>query len=75
MRNIDWEAGDRARQDLVQRGLLRPSHNGKDRDGGGKADAVSDDIPQLDDLADRYSGGCGFQGGGSRWITIPFTSP
>ena len=51
LRNIEWEAGARVRQDLVNRGLLRPSHNGKDRDGGGKADALSDDTPQLDDLA------------------------
>jgi len=51
LRNIEWEAGARVRQDLVERGLFRPSHNGKDRDGGGKADALSDDTPQLDDLA------------------------
>ena len=41
----------RIRQDLVERGWLLPSHNGKDRDGGGMADAISDDTPQLDDLA------------------------
>jgi hypothetical protein len=51
LRNIECEAGARVRQDLVGRGLPRPSHNGKDRDGGGKADAISDDTPQLDDLA------------------------
>ena len=51
LRNIEWEAGARVRQDLVERGLFRPSHNGKDRDGGGKADAVTDDTPLLDDLA------------------------
>ena len=51
LRNIEWEAGARVRQNLVDRGLLRPSHNGKDGDGGGRADAVSDDTPQLDDLA------------------------
>ena len=51
LRNIEWEAGARVRQDLVERGLLRPSHNGKDRDGGGKADTVSDDTPQMDDVA------------------------
>jgi hypothetical protein len=51
LRNIEWEAGARVRQNLVNRGLLRPSHNGKDQDGGGKADALSDDTPQLDDLA------------------------
>ena len=51
LRNIEWETGARVRQDLVARGLLRPSHNGKDRDGGGRADAVLDDTPQLDELA------------------------
>jgi hypothetical protein len=50
LRNIEWESGARVRQDLVARGLLCPSHNGKDRDGGGRADAVLDDTPQLDDL-------------------------
>ena len=37
LRNIEWEAGERVRKDLVQRGLLRPSHKGQDReeeDGG-----------------------------------------
>jgi hypothetical protein len=38
LRNIDWEAGERVRRDLVQRGLLRPSY--KDQDNGGGA--VSD---------------------------------
>jgi hypothetical protein len=51
LRNIDWEAGARVRQDLVERGLLRPSHKRKDRDGGRLADAVSDDSALLDDLA------------------------
>lgn len=51
LRNIDWDAGARVRQDLVERGLLRPSHNGKDRDGGRLADSVSDDSALLDDLA------------------------
>lgn len=51
LRNIDWEAGARIRQDLVERGMLRPSHKGKDRDGGRLADAVSDDSSLLDDLA------------------------
>jgi hypothetical protein len=50
LRNIEWEAGARVRQDLVARGLLRPSHNAKDRDGGGMTDAVSDDASLLDDL-------------------------
>ena len=51
LRNIDWEAGARVRQDLVERGLLLPSHKVKDRDGGRLADAVSDDSALLDDLA------------------------
>jgi hypothetical protein len=51
LRNIEWEAGARVRQDLVERGLLRASHKGKDRDGGRLADAVSDDSALLDDLA------------------------
>ena len=38
LRNIDWEAGERARQELVRRGLLRPSQPAIDRDGGGAAD-------------------------------------
>ena len=50
LRNIEWEAGDRVRQDLVERGLLRASHKGKDRDGGGLADTVSDETALLDDL-------------------------
>lgn len=51
LRNIEWETGARVRQDLVTRGLLRPSHNGKDQDGGGKADAISDNNPQIEDLS------------------------
>jgi hypothetical protein len=26
LRNIDWDAGERVRKDLVRRGLMRPSH-------------------------------------------------
>jgi len=43
LRNIEWEAGDRVRNDLVQRGLLRPSHKDQDLGGGGVVDAISDD--------------------------------
>jgi hypothetical protein len=50
LRNIDWEGGERIRQDLVARGLLRPSHKTKDHDGGGLADAVSSEAALLDDL-------------------------
>ncbi len=50
LRNIDWEAGERVRKDLVQRGLLRPSHGGRDVDGGGSADAVFDETAVPDDL-------------------------
>ena len=42
LRNIDWDTGERIRRDLVARGLLRPSHHGKDRDGGGFTDTFSD---------------------------------
>ena len=51
LRNIEWEAGARVRQDLVERGVLRPSHKGKDREGGRLADTVLDDPEVLDDLA------------------------
>ena len=50
LRNIDWEAGARVRQDLVARGLIRPSHKGKDNDGGRMLDAVLDDTALLDDV-------------------------
>ena len=42
LRNIDWEAGERVRKDLVQRGLLRPSFKTKDLDGAGLADTVAE---------------------------------
>ena len=45
LRNIDWEAGERARQELVRRGLLRPSQPAKDRDGGGTADLAGGENP------------------------------
>ena len=51
LRNIDWDAGERIRRDLVARGLLRPSHHGKDRDGGGLADTFSDQAAILDYLS------------------------
>jgi hypothetical protein len=51
LRNIDWEAGERIRQDLVARGLLRPSHKAKDGDGAGLADTVSGESALQDDLA------------------------
>lgn len=43
LRNIDWEAGERVRKDLVQRGLLRPSLKAKDLDDVGLADTVIED--------------------------------
>jgi hypothetical protein len=42
LRNIDWEAGERVRRDLVQRGLLRPSYKDQDN-GGGALNESSDD--------------------------------
>ena len=50
LRNIEWEAGARVRQDLVERGVLRPSHKGKDREGGRMADTAIDDSTLLEDL-------------------------
>ena len=50
LRNIEWEAGERARKDLVQRGLLRPSYKDQDTSGGGKEDSSTSDIAPLDDL-------------------------
>jgi hypothetical protein len=50
LRNIEWEAGERVRKDLVQRGLLRPSHKDQDLSGAGLADAVSDEAALLDVL-------------------------
>ena len=50
LRNIDWEAGECVRKDLVQRGLLRPSHKDRDLDGGGLADTVSAETAFLGDL-------------------------
>jgi single-stranded DNA-binding protein len=38
LRNIEWQTGERVRQDLVQRGLLRPSHRDEDNGGGGYPD-------------------------------------
>lgn len=38
LRNIEWQTGERVRQDLVQRGLLRPSHRDEDNGGGGFTD-------------------------------------
>ena len=38
LRNIEWETGKRVRDDLVQRGLLRPSHRDEDDGGGGVTD-------------------------------------
>jgi single-stranded DNA-binding protein len=38
LRNIEWETGKRVRDDLVQRGLLRPSHRDEDNGGGGVTD-------------------------------------
>ena len=40
LRNIDWETGERARKDLVSRGLLRPSFRDEDNGGGGLSDAA-----------------------------------
>jgi len=38
LRNIDWEAGKRVRNDLVARGALRPSYQDEDNGGGGLSD-------------------------------------
>jgi single-stranded DNA-binding protein len=38
LRNIEWQTGDRVRDDLVKRGLLRPSHRDEDNGGGGHTD-------------------------------------
>ena len=38
LRNIEWQTGDRVREDLVKRGLLRPSHKDEDNGGGGHTD-------------------------------------
>jgi single-stranded DNA-binding protein len=43
IRNIDWETGERSRKDLVARGLLRPSHEDEDPDGGSHTDHSSID--------------------------------
>jgi single-stranded DNA-binding protein len=40
LRNIDWEAGERARRDLVQRGLLREASKEQDLSGVGVMDAL-----------------------------------
>jgi len=40
LRNIDWEAGERVRKDLVQRGQLRPSFRDEDLGGAGLVDAA-----------------------------------
>ena len=50
LRNIDWEAGERIRKDLVQRGLIRPSHKDKDLDGGGLEDTAPNQAALLSDL-------------------------
>ena len=42
LRNIDWEAGERMRKDLVQRGLLRPSFKDQDTGGGAIGDSSND---------------------------------
>lgn len=38
LRNIDWDAGERTRKDLVERGLMRPSYSATDNDGASPAD-------------------------------------
>ena len=50
LRNIEWEAGDRVRNDLVQRGLLRPSYKDQDLDGGGSSEVFPDENALLDVL-------------------------
>ena len=42
LRNIDWDAGERVRKDLVQRGQLRPSFRDEDHGGAGLADAADE---------------------------------
>jgi hypothetical protein len=50
LRNIEWEAGQRVRKDLVQRGLLRPSRKDQDADGGEEVDASESETNLPDDL-------------------------
>ena len=50
LRNIEWEAGERVRKDLVRRGLLRASHKDQDLGGGGRAEVISDETARLDVL-------------------------
>ena len=48
LRNIDWETGERVRDDLVRRGLLRASHKDQDNGGGAISDSSDDN--------DNYAG-------------------
>jgi single-stranded DNA-binding protein len=45
LRNINWEAGEQVRRDLVRRGLLRPTFKDTDNGGGSLGDAADDDLP------------------------------
>ncbi len=50
LRNVDWDAGERVRKDMVRRGLMRPSH--KDLISGSErvVDTAEVKNPFLDDL-------------------------
>ncbi len=50
LRNIEWEAGERVRKDLVQRGLLRPSYKDQDISGGGKEDSSTGDFTPIENF-------------------------
>jgi hypothetical protein len=51
LHNIEWEAGDRVRRDLVKRGLLRPSYKDQDSGGGGLIDTFMGDASFLNGLS------------------------
>jgi len=51
LRNIEWQAGERVRLDLVTRGLLRPSHKDQDLSGAGLVDAAASENALPDDLS------------------------
>src|SRR5512145_1313614 len=46
LRNIEWEAGDRARDDLVRRGELRASYKEEDTSGIGPFDLAVSALPE-----------------------------
>ena len=48
LRNIEWEAGESVRKDLVQRGQLRPSHKDQDNNGGSVSDVAVSEFAPID---------------------------